>query len=66
MIGSVALCRHNIVGVINKIVTDSNGNVTLYKGKSLEGRPWQSKSPKILANSLEEYNKINEGIKTNA
>lgn len=55
MIGKVAKCRHGIVGVIDKAVVQPDGR-TLWKGKSLEGRPWQSVVPVVLADTLEEYN----------
>ena len=50
-VGSVANCRKNIVGVIAYKRDET------YYGFTLKGKSWQSKSPTILAHSIEDYYK---------
>ena len=66
-IGSVCKCRNNVVGVVTKMpnlctcADNSLCKTNVYKGINLEGNPWQSKSPTLLANNLVDY--FNDRIK---
>jgi hypothetical protein len=56
-IGKVATCQKRAIGVITGSKLDKNGR-TVWTGKTLDNKNWQSVKPVILANSLEEYNAI--------
>jgi len=56
LIGKVATCSHEHIAVIAATKVDAKKR-TIYIGKRIiDGKPWQSMKPKILGNSLEEYN----------
>lgn len=59
-LGNVCVCQHGIVGIVSEIKTSvsklTKEFVTLYKGVTLDGKPWQSVKPRFIANSHEEYN----------
>ena len=54
VIGKVAKCGHGILGVIVYTRTMGDGTV-IYHGVSFDGKNWQSKMPRIIANSINEY-----------
>lgn len=54
MIGRVAKCGRGILGVIAYSKVMGDGSV-VYHGVSFGGEKWQSKMPRVLANSLDEY-----------
>lgn len=54
MIGSVARCKHNKLGVITDLGNSPDGR-TVYYGIGFDGRSWESTSPTILAASLDSY-----------
>jgi hypothetical protein len=54
LIGKVAECGQKIIGVISYTRNMSDGTV-IYHGVSFDGKKWQSKMPRIIANSINEY-----------
>jgi hypothetical protein len=58
MIGKVAKCLHNKVGIITNVVYPLYGE-RIHYGITFGGKPWQSIKPTILADSVEEYIKNN-------
>jgi hypothetical protein len=53
MIGSVAKCGNGVLGIIT--YTRNIDGVTMYHGISFDGKPWQSKMPRVVAKSINEY-----------
>ena len=57
-IGSVCKCRHGYLGIItdNPIANQRNPlNGPLYKGVQLNGKPWQSKHPTKVAETVADF-----------
>lgn len=50
-IGSVCKCRHGYLGII----TSNPANNPLYKGVQLNGKPWQSKHPTLVAKTVADF-----------
>jgi hypothetical protein len=68
MIGKVAKCLHGKIGVIactkreHRWCKETNKTWpegVIYYGCTLDGKPWQSKKPTIIADSLREYIQTN-------
>jgi hypothetical protein len=53
LVGKVVTCQKKTIGIIEKVVVINEKR--LYKGKTLNGKPFQTSKPVVLANSLEEY-----------
>jgi len=51
--GNVCKCRAGKLGVVTQVVT--NEDELLCYGIGFDGKHWQSKDPKILAKTLQEY-----------
>lgn len=65
----VALCHRGKVGVITRKtmrIDRKDGRIgPVYYGRTLDGHSWQSRSPKIIADTVNEYVKylVDERVK---
>jgi hypothetical protein len=53
-IGKVCCCATGTLGVVASIHRTKNGR-EVYCGISLDGKQWQSLSPQVIAESIEDY-----------
>ena len=55
LIGKIAICGNDIIGIITGRKTLDHGESWI--GERLDdGGPWASRNPEIIADSIEEYN----------
>lgn len=54
-IGKVAKCSKNCVGIISGVTKNNSDDGFLWTGFTIDGLPWQSVCPTIIAESVREY-----------